>query len=135
MAKNNKSVEATVMEVSDFFTHLSGLVKENYLLSLDTAHSLLEENQKFADAQLEQFHQIQTDFSKQLKATFEKFQNGGSGSTLKRNLDRFTDIQTDYINMVRKVSDNYTKEVLDLSQKTAEKAFSTFDRYMRLFKY
>ena len=50
---------------------LNGIVKENYLIGLDSAHSLLEENKRLMDAQIEQLRKIQNDYAEQVKSAFE----------------------------------------------------------------
>jgi hypothetical protein len=130
------------VKVSDFkevFKDLSGLVKENYLSNLKLALSLWEENQKFANAQIEQFLTTQKEYTEQLKATSEKFLpkevsglwNGNYLKAFDGNFDRLSGVQRDYINLVRSVSEKFTKEAASLTQKTAERAFSVFEEYLK----
>jgi hypothetical protein len=106
MAEKKKEVK--VEDLSEVLKDISGLVKENYLLSLKIALSIWEESQEFANAQL------------------ERYLNG--------NLDRLVSAQRNYINLIRTVSDEFTKDTLSLAQKITEKAFSAFEKNLSLFK-
>lgn len=124
---------------STVFKDLSGLVRENYSSSLKTTLSFWEENQKFANAQVEQFLTIHKDYIEQLKATSGKFlpkeiASFYNGIYINGNFDRLADVQRDYINLVRNASEKFTKDAVSLIQKTADKAFSVFEEYLKLFR-
>jgi len=117
----------------EVFQDLNGLVKENYLIGLDSAHSLLEENKRLMDAQIEQLRKIQNDYTEQVKSVFDKMPKEYSGMGIVDKLDRLIEFQNNFYSVCKKISDNYSKEMLDLSQKSAERAFSALDKYVSSF--
>ncbi|MGQ0793550.1 MAG: hypothetical protein ACT4NX_05610 [Deltaproteobacteria bacterium] len=133
MADIRKDIK--VEDVTEFFKDLSGLVKENYLLTLDAYLSVWEENQKFANAQLEQFYSFQREYAEQVKTNFEKLPKQVSEVYTNSGVDRIAAAQKEYVNLVKSVSDKFTKSSLALSQKLAEKAFSAFDEQLKTLKY
>ncbi len=114
----------------DALYDLNGLVKENYLISLDSAHSLLEENKRVLDAQIEQFRKIQIDCAEQVKSVLNKLPKEYAGLGISGKLDRIVEFQNNFYTVFKKISDNYSKELLDLNQKSAERAFSALDKYV-----
>ena len=112
---------------------LNGLVKENYLIGLDSAHSLLEENKRLLDAQIDQLRKMQTDCAEQIKSAFGKLPKEYSGLRISEKLDRIIEFQNNFYTVFKKLSDNYSKELLDLNQKSAERAFSALDKYVSAF--
>jgi hypothetical protein len=139
MAERKEKEEVKVADFTEVLKGLSGLVKENYLSNLKIALSLLEENQKFANAQIDQFLATQKEYAEQIKAATEKFLpkevvsfwNSGYSRVFDGNLERLTEVQKEYINLARGASERFTKEAIHLTQKTAEKAFSVFEEYLR----
>ncbi|HVY55722.1 MAG TPA: hypothetical protein VHC46_08205 [Thermodesulfobacteriota bacterium] len=132
-AKAKAEVSKKVEGSKDVFQDLNGLVKENYLIGLDSAHSLLEENKRLMDAQIEQLRKIQADYTEQLKSVFDKLPKEYSDLGIVAKLDRLIEFQNNFYSAFKKISDNYSKEMLDLSQKSAERAFSALDKYVSSF--
>ncbi|HEX9830911.1 MAG TPA: hypothetical protein VGA94_04415 [Thermodesulfobacteriota bacterium] len=132
MAEKKKEVK--VEDFSEFFKGVSGLVKENYLSSINVALSLWEENQKFVNSQIEQIFTIQREYTEQLKSTVEKYSKDAPGFNINGNLDRVTSAQREYISLLKSVSDKATKDWLNLTQKATERAFSAFEENLSLFK-
>lgn len=130
--KTTQKEELSVENAEEVFNDLNGLIKENYLIGLDTAHSILEENKRFVDAQYDNFNKIQTEYVKQLKSVYGKLPKGYSGVGIGGKLDRIIEMQNDYFRLAKKVSDNYTKELLDLNQRFAERTFSVIGKYTGL---
>src|SRR3990172_4358694 len=58
----------------------------------------------------------------------------GNPKAINGQVDRLVAFQKDYVDSVRKVSDKFTKEALNLTQKNVEKAFSLIDDYIGLFR-
>ena len=136
MAQRKKTAvkkESKVKNTGEIYNDLTGLVRENYLIGLDLAHSILEENKKFVDAQFEQFNNIQRECSTQAKKFFGKLPKEYSELNFAAGLDRIIELQNNYLSIIKKASDNYTKEILDLNQKSAERAFSAIDRFVTYF--
>jgi hypothetical protein len=139
MAERKEKEEVKVADFTEIFKGLSGLVRENYLSNLKITLSLWEENQKFANAQIDQFLATHKEYAEQLKAATEKFLpkevvsfwNSGYSKVFDGNFDRLTEVQREYINLARSASEKFTKEAINLTQKTAEKAFSVFEEYLK----
>ena len=129
IAKTKAKVEGN----KEIFQDLNGLVKENYLIGLDSAHSLIEENKRLMDAQLEQFRKFQNDYTEHVKSAFDKLPKEYSSLRLAEKLDRIIEFQNNSYSTLKKISDNYSKEMLDLSQKSAERVFSALDKYVGTF--
>jgi len=134
MAEKKKEVEAKVEDFSEIVKGLSGLVKDNYLSGLEFTLSLWEENQKFVNAQIEQFFKVQKGYTDQLQSAFEKLPKEFPNFYSNGNLERLTSAQREYVNLVRNVSDKLTKDLLNLTHKAAEKAFAAFEEHLNLFK-
>ncbi len=129
-AEDSQKVEGR----KEVFQDLNGLVKENYLIGLDSAHSLIEENKRLMDAQIEQLRKFQNDYTEQIKSAFDKMPKEYSGGlVIGEKLDRLIEFQNNFYSVFKKISDNYSKEMLDLSQKSAERAFSALDKYVGSF--
>ncbi len=136
MPQTKKSVprkEAKSEAKKEHHYNLNGLVKENYLIGLDSAHSLLEENKRLMDAQVEQLRKIQNDYAEQVKSAFNKLPKEYSSLGISERLDSIVEFQNNFYTVFKKISDNYSKELLDLSQKSAERAFSALDKYVSTF--
>ena len=109
---------------------MSGIVKENYLIGLDAAHSLIEENKRFMDSQMEHLNKIQKEYSEQVKSAVGSIPGEYARWDIGGGLDLLLELQNSCFAAVKKTSDNYTKEFLDLNQKSAERAFSAIDRFV-----
>ncbi|HML95997.1 MAG TPA: hypothetical protein PKC29_11260 [Thermodesulfobacteriota bacterium] len=109
---------------------ISGIAKENYLIGLDAAHSLIEENKRFMDSQLEHLNRIQKEYAEQVKSAIGSMPGEYPRWDIGGGLDLLLEIQNRCFAAVKKASDNYTKELLDLNQKSAERAFSAMDRFV-----
>ncbi len=139
MVERKEKEEVRVADFTEVFKGLSGLVKENYLSNLKIALSLWEENMKFANAQIDQFLATHREYAEQVKAATEKFfpkevvsfWNNSYSKVLDGSFDRVAEVQKEYINLARSASERFTKESINLTQKTAEKAFSVFEEYLK----
>ncbi len=139
MAERKEKEEVKVADFTEVFKDLSGLVKDNYLSNLKIALSIWEENQKFANAQIDYFLATQKEYADQIKAASERFLpkevfsfwNTSYSKVFNGNFDRLSEIQREYINLARSASERFTKEAINLTQKTAEKAFSVFEEYLK----
>ncbi len=138
MAEQKVKKEAKAADFINFFKSLNELTKENYDLGIKTTQSLWEESQKFANAQLDHFFNIQREYIDQIKANIQRLPNETAifwnNSYLNGNYDRITGAQRDYVNSVRKVSEKFAREAFNLNQKMTEKTLSAFEDYMNLFK-
>jgi predicted nucleic acid-binding Zn-ribbon protein len=140
MAERKEKEEVKVADFTEVFKDLSGLVKDNYLSNLKIALSIWEENQKFANAQIDHFLATQKEYAEQIKAASERFLPkevfgfwDSSYKAFEGNFNRIIGAQRDYINLVKNVSERLAKNTLSLTQKTAERAFLGFDEYLKFF--
>lgn len=109
---------------------ISGIVKENYLIGLDAAHSLIEENKRFMDSRLEHLNRIQKEYAEQVKSAIGSMPGEYAKWDIGGGLELLLELQNSCFAAAKKASDNYTKEFLDLNQKSAERAFSVIDRFV-----
>ncbi len=125
--------EIKVGDFTEVFKELSGLVKENYLLGFETIASLIEENQKFVNSQLDQYLSLQKEFADSIKAAYEGLPKGFNGLPFSSNFDHLTEVQREYVGLVRNLYDKFSKNSLTLTQKATENAFKALDNCIRLF--
>lgn len=136
MRNNGTSRKANVTKdaYNKVFYELNGLVKENYLLGLDTAHSFVEENKKFLDMQVDNLNSLQAGYADRIKSALDSLPGEYSGLGLAGQIERMIDMQNSYFRFLKKVTDKYAKELLDLNQKSAERTFSSVDKCADMFK-
>ena len=129
-----------VKDIKDSVKSSNGMVRENYLNSLNLAFSIWEENVKVVNAQVDQLLSARDEYSKSVKEFYSKlpkelFPFDGEGpKTLEEGTDRVVNFQNEYIDSVRGISDKFAKEARSLTQKNVEKAFSLVDEYLNAFK-
>lgn len=109
---------------------ISGIVRENYLIGLDAAHSLVEENKRLVDSQLDYLNKFQKEYASQVKSAIGTIPGEYGGWDIGGGLDLLLEFQNSCFAAIKKTSDNYTKEFLDLNEKSAERAFSAIDRFV-----
>lgn len=130
-AHRTAAPEATPSENSgEALKEISGIVRENYLIGLDAAHSLVEENKRFVDSQLDYLNRLQKEYAAQMKSALGTIPGEYGKWYVGGRLDLMLELQNRCLAAVKKTSDNYTKEFLDLNQKSAERTFSALDRFV-----
>jgi hypothetical protein len=132
-SKTQKTVAPEVVtngNSGEALKEISGIVKENYLIGLDAAHSLIEENKRFMDSQLEHLNRIQKEYAEQVKSAIGSMPGEYAKWDIGGGLELLLELQNSCFAAAKKTSDNYTKEFLDLNQKSAERAFSAIDRFV-----
>ncbi len=141
MPEKREKVEGKVSDFTENFKNLTGLVRENYHISLKLFLSMWEDNLKFANAQFDQYLATQKDYTEQFKGIFGKFSgqtagllNGNQQKAFEEAFDHIAGVQKDYAQLVRGTSERFAKETFSLTQKNAEKAFSFFEEYINLLK-
>lgn len=107
----------------------SAYIKEAYILGLDTYLLILKEIQKVIDKHFEQYDSIQKSCVEKISMTISHLFPGVSKRSFNINIVRFVDIQSNYLNSVRRVYDKFALEMIDLTRKTAEDAFAEVGRY------
>ncbi|MEE9252230.1 MAG: hypothetical protein V3U74_02635 [Thermodesulfobacteriota bacterium] len=125
--------ETKVDEFTEAFKDFSGLVKDNYLLSLKTAVSLMEENQKLLNTQFDYLLSIQKEGADGLKVAYDKLPKELNAEQFSANLDNILNAQNNFVGVLRRASDVATKNSLAITQKTAERAIGVFEGYLKLF--
>jgi len=129
-----------VKDFTETVKGMTGLVKENYINGVEFALSLWEDNLKVLNAQVDQWLNLQNDYTNSVRELYERFPReaatlwDGNPKAINGQVDRLVAFQKDYVDSVRKVSDKFTKEALNLTQKNVEKAFSLIDDYIGLFR-
>lgn len=129
-----KAVETKVKDFTDTVKGLTGLVKESYLNGVDLYLSLWTENLKVLDSQVDQWLNLQQEYINTGKDLYGKLPKEMGTFYKADSVDRFVTVQKDYVASVRKVSDKFTKETLNLAHKNVEKAFSLFDDYLSRYR-
>ena len=99
---------------------ISAQIKEGYLLGLDVSLSIFEENQKVIEKQFEQYYTIQKSCVDKIGMTINHLFPRVSKRRFNINIVKFLDIQSNYLNSVRRVYDKFALEMIDLAQKTVE---------------
>jgi len=103
---------------------ITGLVRENYLDGLELSLSILEENRKALNSQVDQWFKFQQTYINAGRKLYEKFPKDIALFSNGNPVDSLIGLQKDYVDLIRKASEKFTKEAIDLSQKNIEKAFS-----------
>ncbi len=136
--KAEKKEPIKVKDYSDVIKGITGLARENYENGFEFALSLWEENLKVLNTQVDQWLNIQQDYTKGVKEFYEKLPKEVAafwdGKAINTEVNRLTTLQKEYIGLVRNASDKFTKETLSLTRKNVERALSLFDEYLNLVK-
>ena len=149
MSQTTKRVASKVKEFTEPAKEFSGLVKENYLNGLDFSFSLLEQNVKVLNSQVEHYFDLEKeflsnvgefykDFPKELPFTkdlpFAKdlpYEGGVKKAT--EQLDRFISYRKDHFHTVKSMTEKFTKDARAVAQENVERAFSVFGEYFKVF--
>ncbi len=110
-------------------------VRENFINSFKLPIVLWEQNLKFLNAQMEQWLSFRQDYIESVRQFYDKFP--GRIGNLEETDSYFKyplALQKSYVDSVRNIIDNFTKNNLELIQKNIEKASSLFDSYFNLFR-
>ena len=130
----------TVKDFTDSVKEITGLVKESYLNGVRLSLSLWEDNLKVLNAQVDQWFNVQQNYTNGIRKFYERFPKeveallDGNSIAMNGQINRIAAFQKDYVESARKVSDKFTKGTLNLAQKNAEKAVSLIDGYISLFR-
>lgn len=131
MSKEQK--QARVGDFEENIKTLNGLVKENFQLGIETYVALVEETQKFANAQFDEAFALENDYIEQVKGTYDKVFKDVPGLNYAENLDKVLDTQKKYAKYVRNTSEKLTKNGVDLVQKAAESYFASLEGIYKSF--
>jgi len=127
-----------VKDFSEVIKGVTGLVRENYQNGFEFALSLWEENLKVLNAQVDQWLNLQQDYTNTVRELYEKLPKEvpafWDGKAINSEVNRLLAFQKEYLGLVRNVSDKLTKESLSLTKKNVEKALSLFDDYINLVR-
>ena len=127
-----------VKDLSEAIKGVTGLVRENYQNSFEFALSLWEENLKVLNAQVDQWLNLQQDYTNTVREIYEKFPKEvgplWDGKVVNSEVNRLLAFQKGYLGLVRNTSDKLTKETLSLTKKNIEKTFSLLDDYINWAK-
>ena len=127
-----------VKDFSEVIKGVTGLVRENYQNGFEFAISLWEENLKVLNAQVDQWLNLQQEYTNTVRDLYEKLPKEApafwDGKAINSEVNRLLAFQKEYLGLVRNVSDKLTKETLSLTKKNIEKTFSLFDDYINWAK-
>ena len=133
----------TKAEAYDFtspFKEFTDLVRGNYLNGIDFAFSLLDQNRKAFDAQVDQVFDLEKEyvgsvsqFYKDLPKDLFPFVNG-SEKTVKDQVASIANIKKSQVESYRSITDKFSKDTKAVVTENVEKAFSVFDDYLKMFK-
>ncbi len=130
MATAKKQPEGQDFEEN--FQILNNLVKENVLSSFETFATLIEESQKLATAQFDQFYSLENDYAERLRNSLDRFIKDLSAySYPNTNLDSFVDAQKSYVKLLKDASNRVLQNSFSLWRKSAENAFSALEGFYR----
>lgn len=111
---------------------LQGAVKENVELGLETYLTLVEQGQKFANAQIDEFIALEDGYLKKIEESYgEVFKNIPGAVNVPLNFDKIVDAQKSYVKFVRSTSDQLTKNTVNLVQKATENVLSTLEGFYK----
>lgn len=108
----------------EFYKGLNGLVKDNLVLGFEAVNTLVDEEQKVADAQLDYVFTVKEDIAKNIKEALKDVPNNDIFIT---GLESVAAAQRQYFDLARSYSEKLTKSTLEVTQKSTEKALASFD--------
>ena len=143
MSETSKKSASKVKEFSEPVKEFSGLVKENYLNSLDFTLSLFEQNLKALSTQAEHMFGLEKEFISNVSGFYKDFPKelpfvkdlpyDGKVKKVSEQLDRYLIYRKEQIETVKSMTEKFTKDARTMAQENVERAFSIFGEYFNLF--
>ena len=141
MSESTKRTASKVKDFTEPAKEFSGLVKENYLNGLDFTFSLLEQNIKALNAQVDQYFDLEKEFISNVSEFYKDFPKdlpfakdlpyGGGIKNVAEQLDRYTALRKEQVQSARKTTEKFTQDARTAAQENVEKAFSLFTDYIK----
>ncbi len=135
--KEAEKADFKVRDDVDLISELAGLIKENYITSLQLFFSLWEENLKIMKEQAEVWARVHEESTKLMREPFGRFQtdagNLWSGNSTIKNthLEKIITFQKNYSHAVINTLDKFMKETLGLMKNSIDRIFWSFNEYAR----
>ncbi len=138
MATKKKAFD--VEEFTGSFKEFSKLLKETYLNTLDFSLSVVEENKKAFNDQLDYVVGAEKEYVKTVKGFYGEVPVKDSPfgkvdtKAIEDGIDRLIDYQKNAFESVKGLSDSLTTESYIIAKKNVEKGFSLFDEALDSIK-
>ena len=136
MSASTKQTASKVKDFTEPAKEVSGVVKENYLNGVDFTFSLLEQNIKALNTQVDQYFDLEKEFISNVSGFYKDFPKdvpfakdlpyGGGAKKVTEQLDRYTAVRKEQIQSARKVTEKFTKDARTAALENVEKVFSLF---------
>lgn len=143
MSETTKKVASKVKEFTEPAKEFSGLVKENYLNGLDFSFSLLEQNVKVFNSQVEHFFDLEKEFLSNVGEFYKDFPKDlpfakdlpyeGGVKKATEQIDRFISYRKEHFDTVKSMTEKFTKDARAMAQENVERTFSLFGEYFKVF--
>jgi hypothetical protein len=136
-----KAAEKADLIVRDYVNmtrELTGLIRENYIMSLQLFFSLWEENLKIINRRTEEWMRLQEESTKLTKEPFGRFPTemfnfwSGNSKFINSHVEKIIAFQRDYSQTVMNTSDKLMKETLGLMKNGIDRVFSSFSEHIRV---
>ncbi len=138
MATATKSTTKT-KDFTEPLKEFSGLFKENYKNGLDFTFSVLEQNIKAVNAQVDQWFELEKDYFNTLDGYYKDLPRelpfvNGNIKPAKEQLDRLVALRKDQVENFKTMSEKVLKETRSYAEENTDKAFSIFEDYLNTLK-
>lgn len=141
MSESTKKAASKVKDITEPVKEFSGMVKENYLNGLDFTFSLLEQNMKALNTQIDQYFDLEQEFISNISEFYKDFPKdlpfvkdlpyGGGVKNVAEQLDRYTSFRKEQVKSARSITEKFTKDARVAAQENVEKVFSLFSDYFK----
>ena len=136
MSESTKKTASKVKDYTESAKEFSGIVKENYLNGVDFTFSLLEQNMKALNAQVDQYTDLAEEFISNASGFYKDFPKelpfakglpyAGGAKNVTEQIDRYAAVRKEQIQSARKVTEKFTNDVRTTALENVEKVFSLF---------
>lgn len=127
------------IEYTEPVKEFSGMLKENCLNGVDFTFSILDQNMKAFNAQLDQILDVEKELvsnTASICKDFEKdlpFANGGTRK-VSDQFSKYLDIRKEQIKTTQSMAEKFARDVHTLTHDNIERTFSLFGDYLSAFK-
>ena len=141
MSESTKKAASKVKDFTEPAKEFSGVVKENYLNGVDFTFSLLEQNIKVLNSQVDQYFDLEKEFISNVSEFYKDVPKnlpfakdlpyGGGVEKVAEQLDRYTALRKEQVQSARSITEKYTKDARAAAEENVEQAFSLFTDYFK----
>ncbi len=151
MSETTKKAASKVKDITEPAKEFSGLVKENYLNGLDFTFSLLEQNLKVLNSQVDHYFDLEKEFMTNLSEFYKDFPKDfpfakdmpfvkdlpfaknlpleGGIKKAAEQLERFVSYRKEQVESARSITEKFAKDARAMAQENIEKVFSYWSDY------